>query len=274
MRGKAFLVLWCVGALVALPAHAAQELRYEGSSTIGMGLLEKGAVAAFTAKTGVRFASVENSGSGKGVEALLAGKVALAGASRPLSTEEKAKKLVGHVIGHDGIGVFVHNGNPVDNLTREQLQKIFTGEIRNWKAVGGKDAPISPNTEIQGEKRATLLEFQRLVMDGAAYGKGFKEVNLPRDQIFLLAGDEGGICTVSLGLGRSVRKELHGAVKAVMIDGVPPTEENIRSGRYPASRPLLLVTTERPDDAVRQFVDFMLSPAGQEIVAKEFVTLK
>jgi len=74
------------------------------------------------------------------------------------------------------------------------------GVIKNWKEVGGNDAPINPATEILTSKRATVEMFQELVMNGAPYAKGIKEIDLPRDLIVEVSNDENGICAVSLGL--------------------------------------------------------------------------
>jgi len=268
------LATFCAVGLLPLAGVAADEIAYSGSSTIGMSILQAGAVKAFEDKAGVKFQSVENPGSGKGIEALLAGKTPLAGASRPLSADEKKKKLLGTVIGYDAIAVFVHKNNPVTKLSKEQLKGIFGGTIKNWKEVGGKDAPITPNTEISGEKRATMLEFQKLAMDDAPYAKGFKEIDLPRDQISYLAGDETGICSVSLGLLAAVAPEVRAKVKAVTVNNAEPTDDNIRSGAYLISRPLLLVTNGLPKGLVKQFIDFMLSSDGQKYVALNFVPVK
>lgn len=145
------------GRLAACPRRGLGRRRgpYIGSSTIGQSILQSaGARRAFEAKSGLKFAALEIPGSGKGIEALLAGKANVAGASRPLKSEEKAKGLVGAVIGYDAVAVFVNVDNPVEKLTKAQLKGIFTGTIKNWKELGGKDAPIDVNTEIQGAKRA------------------------------------------------------------------------------------------------------------------------
>lgn len=260
--------------LVSTGVQAADEIAYSGSSTIGMSILQAGAVKAFEDKEGVKFQFVENPGSGKGIEALLAGKTPMAGASRPLSAGEKKNKLLGTAIGYDAIAVFVHQKNPITRLSKEQLKGIFSGSIKNWKEVGGKDAPITPNTEIAGEKRATMLEFQKLAMDDAPYAKGFKEIDLPRDQITYIAGDETGICSVSLGLLAAVGPEIRAKVKAISVDNMEPSDNNIRSGAYLISRPLLLVTNGLPKGLVKKFIDFMLSSEGQKYVAINFVPVK
>jgi phosphate transport system substrate-binding protein len=239
-----------------------------------MSVLDAGAVKAFEQKTGIKFKSVEQPGSGKGIQALLDGKVTLAGASRALKAEEKAKKLLGTAIGYDAIAVFVHKNNPVKNLTKEQVKGIFTGKIKNWKEVGGKNAPIQPNTEIAGEKRATMLAFQEMAMDNAPYGTGFKEIDFPRDQIVDVARNENAVCSVSYGLLAAVSGDLRENVKAVTVNGIAPTAANIQSGAYLISRPLLLVTQGLPKGDVKKFIDFMLSQDGQKIVSVNFVPVK
>ncbi|MHB8880517.1 MAG: phosphate ABC transporter substrate-binding protein [Thermodesulfovibrionales bacterium] len=255
-------------------ALAADELSYSGSSTIGMSVLDAGAVKAFEQKSGIKFKSIDQPGSGKGIQALLDGKVTLAGVSRTLKPDEKAKKLLGTAIGYDAIAVFVHKSNPVKNLTKEQVKGIFTGKIKNWKEVGGKDSPIRPNTEIAGQKRATMLAFQEMAMDNAAYGTGFKEIDFPRDQIVDVAKNENAICGVSFGLLAAVGSDLRGNVKAVTVNGFAPSDANIQSGAYLISRPLLLVTQGLPKGNVKKFIDFMLSPEGQKIVGTNFVRVR
>ena len=276
MMRKMFTVVLGVLAAVssATYSHAQDEISYSGSSTIGMSVLEAGALAAFEKKTGMKFKSVEMPGSGKGIKALVEGKVTIAGASRSLEAEEKKQKLLGHTIAYDAIAVFVNKENPVKNLTKEQLKKIFTGEIKNWKEVGGKDAAIEVNTEIAGEKRATMLAFQEMAMDKAPYGKGFKEIDLPRDQIVDVAKNPNAVCSVSAGLLAAVTPDLQKNVKTVTVNGVEPKDKNIQSGAYLISRPLLLVTHGLAKGNAKKFIDFMLSKEGQEIVGKNFVPVK
>lgn len=272
---RSVAALLSVLLLTPSPARSADEVRYSGSSTIGQSVLQAaGARRAFESKTGVKFAALEIPGSGKGLEALLAGKVNVAGASRPLKADEKAKGVVGTVIGYDAVAVFVNAANPVEKLTRAQLKGIFTGRIKNWKEVGGKDAPIAVNTEIQGAKRATMEMFNELAMDKEPYGAGFKEIDLPKDQIVEVAKDVNGIGTPSLGLLSAVPRDLRAKVKAVPVDGVPPTHDAVRDGSYPLGRPLNLATMGAASGAAKAFIDFMLSPAGQAFVEKDFVGVK
>lgn len=273
---KRTLAALASGALLLAPAFvAADEVRYSGSSTIGQSIIDaSGARLAFERKTGIKLASLEVPGSGRGIEALLAGRANVAGASRPLRADEKAKRVLGTIIGYDAVAVFVNKDNPVDDLSKEQLKGIFTGKITNWKQVGGKDARIAVNTEIQGAKRATMEVFAELVMDKAAYGAGFKQIDLPRDQIVEVARNPNGVGTPSFGLLASVSADVRAKVKAIAVDGIHPTPENIQSGAYLISRPLNLATIGPPAGAAKAFIDFMLSPEGQALVAKDFVPVR
>lgn len=274
MSRKLLMLLVAVLFIVPQVAMGADEITYSGSSTIGTGVLKDGAVKAFEQKTGIKFKSVDQPGSGKGVKALIEGKVSLAGASRPLKPEEKKEKLSAATIGYDAIAVFVHKSNPIKQLSKEQLKGIFTGKITNWKEVGGKNAPITPNTEILTGKRATIEMFQEMVLDNAPYGKGFKEIDLPRDQIVDLSGNENGICSVSMGLLASTSAEVRSKVKAIAIDKAEPNHKNIQSGAYLISRPLLLITKGLAKGSEKEFINFMLSPEGQAIVNKNFVPVR
>lgn len=266
-------ICFALSALVIIPNLALADITYSGSSTIGTGILSAGASAAFEKKTGKKLSSIEIPGSGKGIKALIEDKVMVAGASRPLKPEEKKEKLSSTTIGYDAVTVFVHKNNPVKNLNKDQLKGIFTGKIKNWKEVGGKDAPIVPNTEILDGKRATIEMFQEHVLDGAAHAK-FKQIDLPRDQIVEVAKDENGVCTVSLGLYATLPADIKGKVRPISVNNTPPDDKNVRSGAYLISRPLNLVSKGVAKGEVKEFINFMLSPEGQAIVAKNFVPVR
>ncbi len=246
------------------PAYAS--LSYSGSSTIGENIISK-AARIFTAKTGIKFSSIENPGSGKGLELLAAGKVNLTGVSRLLTAEEKKQKFYYQIIGYDAIGVFVHKNNPVKNLSRDEVKKIFTGEIKNWKEVGGKDAPIACITETWGDQRATMIEFQRLAMEGAEYRKDRVEADSPKDQAIRLTLEENGVIAVSLAF------TLPG-IKLVSIENILPAKDNVQSGIYLFARPLYLLSKGLPKAEIKKFFDFIISAEGQKIVAENFSAVR
>ncbi|MBI4971690.1 MAG: phosphate ABC transporter substrate-binding protein [Candidatus Omnitrophica bacterium] len=242
------------------------EISYAGSSTIGENIMPK-ARQVFVQETGDKFDSIENVGSGKGLDALTEGRVNLTGVSRPLFPGEKARGFYYQIIGYDAIAIFVHKKNPVRNLTKEQVKNIFTGRTKNWKEVGGNDAPIVCITETWGNKRATMIEFQKLALGGLDYCPDRKEVDEPKDQVEMLAAEENGIVFASAAFSRL-------EIKAVSINNIAPLAENIFSGVYLFSRPLFLVTRGYPKGDLKRFFDFILSQKGQQIVAEHFVPVR
>jgi phosphate transport system substrate-binding protein len=264
MKNAIAVALLALTLACSKPA-AAPTLTYEGSSTIGENIMPAATVA-FEQKSGVKFTAVGLKGSGEGFQALMNGAVPVVGMSRNLTPEERAKSPYYRIIGYDAIAVFVNEANPVKALTKEQLKKIYTGEVTNWKSVGGKDLPIVVVTELQTGTRATTHEFRRMALDGAALGP-VKEIDQPHDCVKHVAGDPGAIASVTLAF------QMPG-VRAVAVDGVAPDADKVRSGAYPLGRPLLLVSKDAPAGASKDFFDYMLSSEGQALVAKKFTPVR
>jgi phosphate transport system substrate-binding protein len=251
-------------ALIAEPAHG--EIVYVGSSTIGEHVIEAAATA-FAATTGIRFSSIQTQGSGKGLEMVLQGEAQLAGVARSLTPAEKWRRFYYEIIGYDALTVFVHPDNPVKGLSRLELRDIFAGRITNWKQVGGRNAPIVCITQVWGGKRGQMVEFHERVMDGLPYRSDRREVDRQIDQLRSLASEPRGITVISPAFAEP-------GVKAALINGYAPEPNNIRSGAYVLSRPLVLVSVAHPPDEVKRFLQFMLSPEGQAIVARKFVPIR
>jgi phosphate transport system substrate-binding protein len=245
---------------------AAAQIAYVGSSTIGETIIPE-AAKAFTAKTHISFGSIETQGSGKGLELVLRGEAQLAGVSRSLASEEKQRRIYYRIIGYDAVGIFVHPTNPVTTLTKEQLKAVYTGRITNWKELGGVDAPIALITVISGAGRALVNELQDNVMDGAAYREDRVEVERQLEAVAALVSNLYGITAASPAFAQA-------GIKALAIDGFAPEPQHVQSGAYLLSRPLLLVSQAHPPGQVKQFIDFILSPEGQEIVARKFVPVR
>ncbi len=274
MIRKGILFLFVVGLTLSSAAWAADEISYSGSSTIGTGVLNAGAAEAFTEETGIRFSSIDQPGSSKGIAALLEGKVSLAGVSRPLKPAEKETSMVPFIIGYDAIAIFVHKNNPVTNISQLQLKGIFTGKTKNWSKVGGQNASIEPTTEILADKRATNQMFKKIAMNGEKYGAGFKEFDRQKDQLIDLSGRENGICTVSMGLLSSASEDVRNQIKMISVEGVAPSAANVQAGTYLISRPLLLITNGPATGGNKQFIKFMLSYVGQAFVGQNFVGVR
>ncbi len=262
MKGLAAKSAVALLAMLLSPCIALAGLTYEGSSTIGEEIILP-AVKLFEQKTGIRFDAVGFQGSGKGISAVMNGKVSIGGTSRRLTMLEKQRKPFFQVIGYDAIAVYVNEKNFVQTLAREELKGIFSGKIRDWKAVGGRKGGITAVTEIPASERATISEFAVMAMDHVPFGPA-RQIEKPHDCIVYVSTDESAISPASLAFKTA-------GAKIVAIDGVLPTDENVMSGRYLLSRPLVLVTKNFPAGDVKRFFEFMLSPDGQEIVSKKFV---
>jgi len=240
------------------PAPPRRPLYYDGATSISSRILPL-ALPAFERRTGV-LVKVERSGGGKGLKAMFAGQADVAGLSRALTPEERDRKPVVAIIGYDALGIWVSEQNPVRALTRAQLKDLFTGKITNWKQLGGQDRPVAVFTEQLLSERATLAAFRQLALDGAAYGP-IRELPDPADCLAAVAAEPGGITPATPAYAAP-------GVRAVTIDGVAPDPQHIRSSTYLLTRPLLLVTRQPPLGALRAFVDFMVSPEGQALVAQ------
>jgi phosphate transport system substrate-binding protein len=248
----------CESRAPAPPPRPAQALRYDGATSISSRILPL-ALPAFEQRTGVAV-KVERSGSGKGLKAMFAGQADVAGLARALSPEERALKPYVAIIGYDALGVWVNGQNPVRALTRAQLKDLFTGKITNWRQLGGQDRPVVACTEHHLSERATVVAFQALALDGAPYGP-VRELEDPSDCLRLVASDPGAITPATTAHAVA-------GVGLASIDGLVPETKAIRGSTYLLTRPLLLVTREPPAGALRDFVEFMVSPEGQALVAK------
>jgi len=232
---------------------------------------------AFSRKTGVQVA-VTGGGSGTGIAALLNGTCDIAECSRKMEPEEyelaKKKGITPKefVVGMDGLAVVVHPSNPVEKLTLDQLAAIFTGKVRNWKEVGGTEGEIVIlSREVNS---GTHVYFKEHVLC-----KGKKDCSAEfADSALLMPSSQAIADEVAqnpraigyFGMGYLTDKQ-----KAVAVAAKPegpffkPTVENVVSGKYPISRPLLFYTNGEPSGLVKQYIDFVLSPEGQKIVAEQ-----
>jgi phosphate transport system substrate-binding protein len=230
-----------------------------------------GALAAVTALT-KRFAElhpgvtwqVEEVGSDAGVNLVATGSVDLGFTSRALTADETSKfKAVG--IGLAGTCIIVNSANPVKDLTKDQVKKIFAGDITNWKQVGGEDVAVK--VFVREANAATRSSFEQYFFGGkATYTKDATEV-YELEQTLKSVGS----FKASIGMATAnKRTSTEPTVKLVSIDGVSPTPENLVNGSYKIGRPLLIVfpTDEsklRP--GIKAFLDFVRSAEGQQIAA-------
>lgn len=266
MRKKIFAMFSVLVLAVFMPQLIlAEELSYEGGSELGVRVMPE-AAKKFEAKTGIKFKSIGYAyGSGKGLEAAMEGNIPMAGVSRSLTAEEK-KKVYSRIAGYDALAIYVNAKNPVTNLSKKQLKAIYKGEIANWKEVGGEDAKIVAVTESLTGKGATLKTFQDIVLDGTEFGT-VTEVDRSHNVAKYVAAYENAIGYASLAFKSP-------AIRPISFNNIEPSDENVRKGRYPLLRPLNLVTKEQPTGDLKKFFEFILSPEGQAIVGKHFISVK
>jgi phosphate transport system substrate-binding protein len=245
---------------------ASAELSYDGSSTIAEGVI-KDAARAFTAKTGVPFGRIGITGAAVAIPLVTQGKVTIGGVSRSLTSTERQAAIFHQTIGYDALTVTVHGDNPVGALTRERLKGIYTGRILNWREVGGRDAPIVLITEQVSKGRGQVVEVQRHILDGAPYRADRREVETGSDEVRALLSERDGVTVLA-------RPYVTKGLKTVAIEGYLPDIDNVRSGAYPLSRPLVIVIARDYSAEARQFLDFLLGAEGQAIVARYFVTVR
>ncbi len=213
-------------------AWAEGMLRYAGATTLQRYFMPEVA-RIFTADTTIKI-NIEGGNTGPGIKALLQGDVDMAGAGRFLTAAEKQQGLVEHFLGWDILAIVVHEDNPVETLSREQLQEIFSGELINWQEVGGLDQPIVVVTCPKGSGMRSAV--QKLILHKKDY--------LQREIVSaIVAASDQQVSMFPAGitaLSWSMLDADH--VKMIKVDGVAATEANIVAEKYPLIKPLILVT--------------------------------
>ena len=205
--------------------------------------------------------TVQGGGSGTGIKMVGEGTVDIGNASRKIKDKEKDlyPDLVGTIIAYDGIAIVVHPSNPVENLTKQQLQDIYAGKITNWKEIGGEDREIVVVTRAEGS--GTRDTFIELVMNKGKVEETSRALQKPSNGAVkaTVAGNESAIGYIGLGY-------VDDTVKPVKINNILPSSETVKNGTYPISRALYMYTKGEPSGVTKEFIDFVLSKEGQNIV--------
>ncbi len=216
--------------------------------------------------------NVQGGGSSVGVQSALDKLCDIGDASRNLKDSEKGQGLIENVIALDGIAVVVHPNNPVSDLTVEQVRQIYMGEITNWKEVGGDDKEIIVfNREAASGTRGAFIELAELEEkqdDGSKkllITEKALEANSNGALKTSVSTKEDAIGYVSLG-------SIDESIKAVSIDGVQATAQNVIDGAYTLYRPFLMLTNGEPSEVTQAFLDFIMSADGQAIVADKYIS--
>ncbi len=232
-----------------------------GVTTDGSTSMEKviGALGeAFEGDTGVAV-SYNPTGSGSGIKAVLAGNCDIGLSSRNLKDEEKSEGLEQTVLALDGIAVIVNPANPVEDLDKDTIAKIYTGEITNWKDVGGNDAQI---VLIGREAGSGTRDGFESITDTEGNCKYRQELTSTGDVITTVSGNPDAIGYASLAAVKD-------NVKALKVGGVTPTEETVKDGSYIIQRPFVLVTKQGVtlSDNAQKFFDYITSADASAVIS-------
>lgn len=211
-------------------------------------------------KTGVEI-DVQFTGSGAGIQAVSEGTVNIGNSSRALKDEEKAKGLSENIVALDGIGIIVDKANTVADISKDNLAKVYKGEIKNWKELGGADEPIVVIGREAGSGTRGAFEEILGIEDACVYAQ---EISSTGAVMAKVASTPGAIGYVSLDV-------IDDTVSTLKVDSVEATAENIKNGTYSIQRPFVMATkgaiTEQ-SQTVQDFFNWLESEEGQTIITK------
>lgn len=204
--------------------------------------------------------TVEFTGSSAGIESVLSGKCDIGNSSRNLKDAEKEAGAVENIVAIDGIAVALDVNNTVTDLTKDQLTAIYTGEIKNWKDLGGQNMPIVVVGREAGSGTRSAFEEILKIEEQCAYAN---ELDSTGAVMAKVSSTPGAIGYVSLDA-------VDDSVVAAKLEGVEANAENIKAGEYFLSRPFVMATNGEIDaqsDLVKEFFEYVYSSEGQEIAA-------
>jgi phosphate transport system substrate-binding protein len=201
---------------------------------------------------------IQGGGSSAGIQAVRTEAAQVGMSSRNLTPSEQ--DLIAFPIAYDAIVIIVHPKNPIRNLTREQIRGVFSGKVRNWSEIGGRSHPITLVSREEGS--GTREAFHHLIMgkEEISLRALVQDSNGAIRQV--IADDPNAIGYISLGL-------VNDRVIALQIDGVEPNVENIKNKRYQFVRPFLFIFKHEPQGSGKNFLNYTLSPEGQNILVHE-----
>ncbi|NTW53536.1 MAG: phosphate ABC transporter substrate-binding protein [Chlorobaculum sp.] len=241
---------------------AGNKLVLDGSTTVGP--IAKAFAAYFTKKYHVEV-TVSESGSGNGAKSLINKTCDIADMSRPMKENElSAAKANGvnpvqNIVALDGMAMIVHPSNRVKALTKDQIREIYTGKITNWSQVGGPNAAI---VIIQRESNSgTQGSFKDLVMNEEPIAQG-AETQASNGAV------KSRVATTPTAIGFVGLGFVDRSVKVVAVDGIKPSVQTVKNGKYGISRPLFMYTNGKPAGIVKQFIDIPKSAEGKKIISE------
>jgi phosphate transport system substrate-binding protein len=267
MKNIAFSILAAVAAFGFSPQPST--ITVKGSDT--MVILAQRWAEVYMSENPNANVQVTGGGSGTGISALINGTTDICNSSRPMKQSEKtALKLRFNTLGveikvaRDGLSMYVNEANPVKTLSLAQLKDIYTGKITNWKQVGGPDTKIILYSRENNS--GTYVYFKDNVLKGDDFSPSAQNMPGTAAVVNAVAKDKYGIGYGGAAYAKGIRMLL--VKKDDVSEAYAPTEENVKSGNYPISRFLYMYVRNRPTDEMKDFIDWVLGPEGQELVSK------
>lgn len=273
MKNKKLLIGLAIAAIalsaITISAKSKNVITVKGSDT--MVILAQRWAELYMASHPDVTVQVTGGGSGVGISALINGTTDICNASRPMKTSEREKlKQRFNTLGveipaaKDGLSVYVSESNPVKTFTLQQLKGIYTGEITNWKELGGNDAKII----VYGRENSsgTYVYFRDFVLSGKDFAATVQTLPGTGAVVNAVSRDVNGIGYGGAAYGKGI--VLASIKKDANSEAYAPTEQNVESNKYPISRNLFMYTRSKPMGAMKEFIDWILSAEGQKIVTE------
>ena len=264
--------LCLAAALVTASVASAQKLVIKGSDTLGAKLVPTLAEEYKARNPGVSF-EIAAEGSTTGIAAIIDGTAQIGMSSRRARPTEvsaataKGVTLKPLIVAYDGMAVIVNAKSPIANLTLRQVEQIFTGDVTDWSAVGGRPGKISVYT--RNTSSGTYSDWKDLAMKKRDYAKSSQKMAGNEQIAAEVAKNPNGIGYVGLAYLKAE------GIKVVSIDGVMPSKETVLAKKYAYARPTFYYTNGEPAGEAAKFVAFTLSDEGQKIADKiGFVPVK
>jgi len=255
-----------LATLLCVASHAsAQRLVIKGSDTLGAKLVPQLAEEYRAKNPSVSF-EIAAEGSTTGIAAITDGTAQIGMSSRRAKpTEVSAAQAKGVtmkpiIVAYDGMAVVVHASNPLSQLTKRQVEQIFTGAVSDWSAVGGAAGKISIYT--RNTSSGTYSDWKELAMNKKDYAKSSQKMAGNEQIVAEVAKNPNGIGYVGLAYLSA------DGIKVIPIDGHSPNEAEIRANQYPYARPTFYYTNGDPSGEAAKFIEFTLSKEGQAIARK------
>jgi phosphate transport system substrate-binding protein len=260
---KNLIALSIAAVLAVCSVHADTKIVIKGSDTLGAKLVPQLAEAYKASHPGISF-DIAAEGSTTGIAAIIDGTADIGMASRrAFDTEISAASANGRtmkptIVAYDGIAVILNSSNSVSSLTKAQIEKIFTGEITDWSAVGGKPGAISIYT--RNTSSGTYSDFKGMAMSKKDYASTAQKMAGNEEIASEVGKNSNGIGYVGMAYLKAA------GIKAVAVNGVKPSITTVQNHSYPISRSTFYYTNGEPTGEAKAFLDFTVSPAGQKIV--------